>query len=241
MSCYANNVDGFYVSVDMSVSTESTSGGSVPSFELGPHDLIEIEWRLPSFPLRYLGVATYLNLLSDGTQVFAEVGIPLNFVEMAEQCGLASVDLLWNSVIRLLFSTNLKMLEGENLVQERGSVLCTFGIPIPGSPLTNLTQSDYCEQQEQEQKVLAKEQANASQFSLVFRLTLPSNDSALQHYLGDIGQMAKVSLLPASEKEKSVNQYYCNPPLFGYPKLVSRLLVEGEIQANPQWLYSVGF
>lgn len=223
-TCYSNNVLGFYLALDLlleseegpAVTSADDDDGNIPSFSMARNEMVEILWQLPPVALRFLGISTYVNTLSDGTSVFAEVAPPWDHMQIAKQCNLDSPELLWGSVVRLLLSPNT---DSVNQIPREKDGICTLILPVTGTPYTNLTQTDFCEREENHTVPIT----TPTMFSVVIRLTLPENSTELNLYVADIGSKSKV-MIHQLEKDFS-----CSSPVFGYPDTVTRPNVTSEV------------
>lgn len=202
-TCFSNNVNTHYLALDLVLT--STSSQQVPTFTLASNEIVEILWQLPPVSLRFLGISTTVNTLSDGIQVFAEVSEPWDQIQMATQCQLSSPELLWGSIIRLLLSPSANV----NHVTDE---ICTLILPVPGRPYTNTTETTLCQNRDNS--------SLPTTFSVIMRLTLPENATKLDTYIQDLPSKSKVSL--------QIKETTCEAPVFGYPVGELRPNVTGE-------------
>jgi hypothetical protein len=214
VDCYAQNVDGVYLAYSP---LPQPNLSQVPTFTLGLFDVLKMYWYLPPFSLRYLAITTLMYETSQGNQVFAEVGNPINVQDMATLCGKESVDLMWGSSLRILVSANQHRVE-EILQTESEEGLCTLILPIPGEPLTSLEKPSYC----------TSSSFNVSTFVLLVRLALPSvNESEWVPYVSDSNNVAKFVLERTSARGE--NECQVRQP-FPYPTYYPLVGVSDEVQ-----------
>jgi hypothetical protein len=138
--------------------------------------------------------------------VFAEITNPWNQLSITRACGLSSEGLLWGSVIRWIVTAD------SNLTVPKDGI-CTLILPVPGEPYTNLSMTDRCEHK-------LPTPPSSSTYSVVFRLTLPNNETQLDAYVAQIGLRSKVQVHAPPES--------CRSPVYGYPKYAQQPNITGE-------------
>ena len=134
--------------------------------------------------------------------------IQFNLVQITRLCNYPSENWLWNSVIRFVFSTSLHN-------KYKDDNICTIQINISGPPVTNFTENKIC---------FREKEANATTFSILFRLSLPENIITLTNYMKSISNFTKVKLFPNEE-----NLDLCNSSVFPPPLFLSRPFLTNEV------------
>lgn len=104
--CMAPNMYSTYLALDLlwDIPDIPMTTKTIPYFTLERNQMTEILLQVPSFALRCFVISFSIMNLSNGSQVSAEVSPPVDLMDIVDQCQLASSDLFWGSILRIVLS-----------------------------------------------------------------------------------------------------------------------------------------